>query len=179
MNWENENYKDYTIFYHEDDYGQVELLPIEDIPYIQNEIEQIDNCHQENGFSQIHLREIPQYGLKIREIPTAEIESIFAKLYLTRHTEVATGYGSSFRIRSKDTIGFGDGYKAIFYIHHLEKVFYLWLSSPELIDNKNLLVATLLELGHTYKLILVDWSYRKMINLQDENEIINYLYNED
>src|SRR5690348_10646623 len=103
-------YRAGTIFYHEDDFCQVQLIASENVQNAEQEAEPIARIEEQNfdgnGFREIRVRKGHKVLLNSRRINTEELDRIFAKTEADRHSQVATGYGQH-QESSRNTIGYG------------------------------------------------------------------------
>src|SRR5690349_13159621 len=87
-----------TIFFHEDDYCQVQLIPIENLHNVEKEAQKIIESAKENfdglGFKNIHVRADHKVQLSSRRITSDELDIVLQNLKTTRHSHVTTGHGN-------------------------------------------------------------------------------------
>ena len=167
-----------TIFYHEDDYCQVQLLPMENYPNLIKQAKNISdfskNNFDGNGWSEMKIRD--EIGVKIsdRNILPQSLDEILLNLKSIKHTVVITGYGENHRVLSENTIGYGEDYIAMYYDFDKEKIKNIWMTNVSSF-NENKATQVLLELGKKWNLILMDWNSLELIDLNNKEEIENYL----
>ena len=169
-----------TIFYHEDDYRQVEIIPNDNLSNLKAESKKVEEFAKENfdgtGFTNMYVRsDKDKIELNQRKINPEEFEKIISQLGLERIPNVLTGYGQIFRELHKDCIGFGKDYTAIYYDFKDNVVQHIWLTNHWSLD-KEKLGECLLELGKRWNLLLQDWNLTVTIDLKDKSEIENYLH---
>ena len=171
-------YYDSALFYHEDDYCQIELSPIENLPYFGSESKEIaetaNRSSDGHGFKEIHVRRGSKLELEERKISPTDLEKIIQITGLPKATSVLTGYGQSYREKSKNTIGFGKDYNAVYFDFKDAVVQHIWFTNPSIID-KEKLSECLFQLGKQWNLVLMDWNELTPINLNNKSEIEKYL----
>jgi hypothetical protein len=168
-----------SIFYHEDFYRQIELVPQANYFKVRREISTANAETPENGW--LTIRERGEHFIKTEDVKI-EIELVRQALtpfILKEFKTVTTGYGSSVTTR-KSTIAFGFERLALFFeldeTHSI--VLNIWMTQSTLLpmDNsgKNLFQA-LITLGIKYQLILVDWDEEVAIVLTATHNVQKYL----
>jgi hypothetical protein len=168
-----------TLFYHEDDFCQIELSPIENLSLFQAESDEINDLASKDagstGFTEIYVRnDKDRLKLSERKIDPAELEEILQELSLEKADTVTTGYGQTFREISKNTIGFGKNYSAIYFDFDNGIVQHIWLTGLFTID-KEALINTLHKVGQKWNLLLMDWNKTRPIDLLNTADINGYL----
>ncbi|SHJ47459.1 hypothetical protein [Aquimarina spongiae] len=163
-----------TIFYHEDDFCQIEILPKENVFHLLKEVDNISDFTEEHGYSDIYVREERKITLSARKINKSELEKVLAELETERHTEVITGYGTEYREKSKNTIGFGKGYAAMYFQYENDVVINIWVTNLfEL--NANHVINVLFKIGEKWDLILMDWNTSQLVDLTNRDRIKKYI----
>jgi hypothetical protein len=168
-----------AIFYHEDDFLQIEILPRENYPQLKAESEKVDAFSRENfdgtGFTDIYVRDDNnKVELNQRDINKKDVEQILSSLGMDRITTVMTGYGQSYRQLHHNCIAFGKEYHAVYFDFKGEIVQHIWITQPWMIGREKL-VNCLYDIGVKWDLVLHDWNNSETIDLTDKNAIINYL----
>lgn len=169
---------DGTIFYHEDDFCQVEIVPNENLNRLIKEAENIVNHSDENldrvGFTDIHVREESTIQLLDRKIQVSELKEILSELSLEFHEIVSTGIRVN-EMLSENTQAYGENYNGIFFNYDDDNlVINIWIlgelddASPKFKDIMN-------EIGKKWSLLLMDWNSLEIIDLREPNQIENYL----
>lgn len=166
-------------YFHEDDYCQVEALPISNWDNCASELENIDEFSQAHsvgiGWTSIYVRgENPKRILSLN-IPMEALASVLSPI-LPPYDKVLTGY-SSYREESKRTLAFGTETACIVFAGYDENgiIEDIWFDM-ELADQagKDLAQRGLSALARLAKLMLVDWSASRLIDLADPDQIKNY-----
>lgn len=163
-----------TIFYHEDDFCQIEIVPKENLPDLLKQADNISGFSAQNGYTDIYVREENKVNLKSREIDNAELEKLLAELGTEKHTEVITGYGSDYRVKSENTIGFGKEYSAVYFDFENGKVENIWITNLFGL-NHDKVVDVLSKIGEKWNLILMDWNSSELVDLSNKVMIKKYL----
>ena len=163
-----------TIFYHEDDFCQIEIVPKENLSDLLKQADNIADFSAENGYSDIYVREENKVSLKSREIDKTELEKLLTELGTEKHTEVITGYGSDYRVKSENTIGFGKEYSAVYFDFENDKVKNIWITNLFGLNNDKV-VDVLSKIGEKWNLVLMDWNSSELIDLSNKEMINKYL----
>ncbi|GAA4976335.1 hypothetical protein [Algibacter aquimarinus] len=163
-----------TIFYHEDDFCQIEIVPKENLPDLLKQADNIADFSTENGYSDIYVREENKVSLKNRQIDKTELEKLLTELGTEKHTEVITGYGSEYRVKSENTIGFGKEYSAVYFDFENEKVKNIWITNLFGLNNDKV-IDVLSKIGEKWNLVLMDWNSSELIDLSNKEMINKYL----
>jgi len=163
-----------TIFYHEDDFCQIEIVPKENLSELIKQADNISDFTSENGYSDIYVREENKVSLKTKKISKSELESLLTKLGTAKHTEIITGYGSDYKIKSENTIGFGKDYSAVYFDFENDIVKNIWITNLYGLNHENV-INTLSEIGEKWNLIMMDWNSSELIDLSNKKMIEKYL----
>jgi hypothetical protein len=148
------------IYFHEDIYRQIELIPEENYfiagNYISNSpVKEISS----NGIYNISVRPTQHKKLEDKNISINELKLILDSYCLTYGENVTTGYGYS-EIKSENTIVWGFERYGIFAKHDSNVIIALWLWNSHFFDQINVAVhlqKALYKIMHTFSLILIDW----------------------
>tara|TARA_R110002096_G_C14294061_1_gene697822 strand:- start:52 stop:660 length:609 start_codon:yes stop_codon:yes gene_type:complete len=163
-----------TIFYHEDDFCQIEIVPKENLSELLKQADNINDFTAENGYKDIYVREENKVSLKTKQIDKSKLENLLAKLGTEKHTEITTGYGSDYRVKSENTIGFGKDYSAIYFDFDNELVNNIWITNLFGLNHANA-VNVLSEIGEKWNLVMMDWNRSELIDLSNKKMIEKYL----
>jgi hypothetical protein len=166
-------------YFHEDDYLQIEVLPISNWNYCLSELMKIGKFSNEHfdgiGWTDIYIRDENPQRLGSLNINVKGLAAILSKT-LTAYDRVLTGY-STHREESKRTLAFGFDTSCIIFIGYnandiVEDIWLdLGIASKK---DKEIALAGLLSLGSVGELMLVDWSLGDMMKLSDKYKIISY-----
>lgn len=172
-----------NIYFHEDDYCQIEILPVQNYAFCKEEIDKINGFSAEHqvadgiGWTDVYIRNESPMTLEELKIP---IEKLSASLQsvVSKFDSVYTGY-SSYREACKSTLAYGDTDDVVvFYDFDKELNFVknIWLTldicNQAQIDSAKLILKAL---SGVYKFILVDWGWEFLSELEDIFEIEQYL----
>ncbi|KSA11582.1 hypothetical protein [Maribacter dokdonensis] len=163
-----------TIFYHEDDFCQIEIVPKENLSDLLKQADNINDFTAENGYSDIYVREENKVSLKTKQIDKSELENLLAKLGTEKHTEITTGYGSDYRVKSENTIGYGKDYSAVYFDFDNELVNNIWITNLSGLNNENV-IKVFSEIGEKWNLVMMDWNRSELINLSNKKMIEKYI----
>jgi len=171
------------IFFHEDNYCQIELLPKNQL---QNDLANttLDNYRQFDFANDQSLdafgSERNEYPLKDLNINIASFDTILkgkAKIYFPK---VYTGY-STFRTLKVNTIAYGfENY--VFYLEFSSNIVTkCWIGYHNVTNDSDVyplkLSEVLFKLGTSYKLFLMDWTEFFPIDLENKLILSHYLKN--
>ncbi len=166
-------------YYHEDDYRQIEVLPISNWNYCLSELKKIEKFSREHfngvGWTDIYIQDENPQSLASLNIKASDLSSILRKTF-EPYDKVLTGY-SSYREESKRTLAFGSETSCIVFVGYDAKgiVEDIWLDFGLAGQkDKELALAGLLNLGGMGELFLVDWGAGDMMKLNDKERIMSY-----
>lgn len=167
-----------TLFYHEDDYRQVEIVPAENLHLLlmqADNIEDFGEKHSEgSGYTDMMVRAEHEIPLKDRRIKTSELEAILGGLAVPKNEQVSTGIRPG-EITCERTIGYGENYHGLFFDYEGEIVNSVWITGTYAFDSGKLL-DTLHEIGARWNLLLMDWNSLELIDLRKRESIEKYIY---
>ena len=170
-----------SLFFHEDDYCQVQLTVKENLSHLQKEAEEVLGFAKEHfdgsGFTDMKVRGEMPFKLSERQIKINDIELVIAKTDFTKVSKVVTGYGQSHREELKSAKAYGKNGCAIFYDFQDSIVGHIWLDyhwGSSQTDKDNL-SSCLFDLGQKWNLVLMDWNQLKLVDLSDSSAIQTYL----
>jgi len=166
------------LFFHEDDFRQIELIPKENFDQAKSQSNEILEFSEKNfdgiGYTNIYIRNDNNIHLQVRKISVEELDELLLKIGFYKVPKVITGYGQDYRVIASNTIGFGQDYAAIYYDFQENIVTNIWLTQPYNI-NMEKIISFLEEVGKKWDLLLADWEATEIIDLSDKEAIINYL----
>jgi len=171
-----------SVFYHEDNYRQIDILPIQNIFSVQQEADKISELSEEDytgdGFLKAYAISQTKYPLEKLNINRRVFEALLKEDSLFYFDEVYTGY-SSYTELKKDTYAFGYENYVIYYTVLNNIVTAIWVDYNFLSDTLNerpmRLKTTLYKIGVLYKLMLVDWNQDISVDLSKEIGISSYI----
>jgi hypothetical protein len=166
-----------SIFYHEDDYRQVEIVSSENFEELIKQAENVqdfaDQHFDGSGYTDVIVREDNGLKLNQRGIGTNELDSFLSELGLVKYSEVSTGIRPG-EMESKNTIGYGQNYRAIFFDYETDTVQSIWITGTPDVE-KTLYAEVLNKVGMKWNLLLMDWNSLELIDLRNKEQIEKYL----
>lgn len=168
-----------SAYFHEDDYCQMEILPSENLTYCKKQMDDIDEFSEvhkdEDSFTDIFIREESPISLADRKIPVARLEQALGPI-LEKYDRVFTGY-SSYRVECKNTGAFVYNENiSVFYDVDGGVINHLWLMLvPYTQEELEKGIAALNALASLGDLILADWGWSFVENLQNSAQIASYM----
>lgn len=167
-----------ALSFHEDDFCQVELVAAENLPFLQAKLQSVNyfaSQHQtENGYTNTYLRNNAPTPLLQKGIPAIQFEETLQLSGLIKAPAVCTGYGATDRVLCSNTVGYGQGYAAIYYNQQNGLVEHIWVTNHFIID-KDRLTDFLIQCGKKWNLLLVDWNEPIVIDICNKGEVEKYL----
>lgn len=172
-----------TVSYHEDDYCQIELLPIQNWGHCARELGRIEEFSEARaapdgaGWTEMCIRSHAPLPLAALGIDFAGVCNILS-LHLPQFDHVETGYGSSFE-HCPNTTAFGHAGGCIIFVSqndsgHVETI---WLGiGPAAPQQETDFLASLHALDALGPLLLVDWAWNALLRLHDVEELRQYLH---
>lgn len=173
------------IYFHEDDFRQVEFCPKENLDFLRNKNSEVNKFAEEysdgSGFTDIYVREENNHKTILEaQIKLSDLNSIMLNLHLEKIEKVYTGYSSYSEI-CENTIAYKFDDAEIFVITEKDFVKDFFITGFRLHKNeeiKSKLEEILYRIGTEYNLILNDWNLTEIIDLSDRKEIKKYLNEE-
>jgi hypothetical protein len=170
-----------AIYLHEDEFGQIELLPLSLWQHCVDQMKEIDDfakTHEtEFGWSEIYLREEPPKSLSDFSI-SLNVFKDCAEKTLVPYSKVTTGY-NSYRETCDNTFAWGipDKSFTIFcYVPPENNITKISLDFGCL--NERTLqsaLTTFANLPHSQDLILADWNRNQLSRIADGQKLREYL----
>jgi hypothetical protein len=169
------------IYFHEDSYCQVELIPRENLSNLTDENKKIIDFGMENsvgiGFSDIYIRDDNKFKTSIRQIQVKDFEKILLNIGFEKRDFVYTGYGSHKEKCSNTNAYVID--KAVMFCDFKEEIIQnIWIDGFRFNSDSKFIrqmVSGLNEIGIKWDLILNDWDVCQAIDIQDKNQIEIYI----
>jgi hypothetical protein len=169
-----------TAFFHEDDYCQVELLPVASAEYCRAEMVRIDEftkAHRDGaGFTDIHVRGASPAPLASLGITLAEMRAA-VEPFLPPFDQVLTGY-STHQEPCPAASGWGESdSRAVFASAGEDGVVRaVWLSLHGIpSDRVGHWCRALRALPRAEELVIADWNSSEVVPLADESMLAAYL----
>jgi hypothetical protein len=165
-----------SIFYHEDDYRQVEIVPAENFNELIKQAKNVQDFAKKHSvgesYTDMMVREDTGYELKRRGIRPTELEAILAQLTLKKFTDVSTGIRPG-EMKSENTFGYGENNNGLFFDVKSDTVLNIWIAGSIPADNEKV-VKVLNEIGQKWNLLLMDWNSLELIDLKYKEQIEKY-----
>lgn len=165
-----------SIYFHEDDYCQIELLPLAARQHCVTQMGIIDDFsarHSDGGpgYTDIYVRPgAPQpfagLGISIAALSAA------IQPHLPVYDSVFTGY-SSYREHCKSTSAWGDESFTLFADHEAEIVRHVWLDFDNAFEPARV-AAALRSVPGSDGLLIADWSWSRIALLSDAAALYGY-----
>ncbi|HEY6842632.1 MAG TPA: hypothetical protein VI391_00560 [Thermoanaerobaculia bacterium] len=162
-----------TLFFHEDDYCQQELVPLAARDYCvaqMKEIETFSDAHPagEGGASEMYIRKDPPHTLKELSLRVSQIDAAVRDA-LPRFDQVITEYGSTSR-KAPNVTAYGeeDGVALFVETDASNRVSALWID-PWGAGDPNDLAAIFSALPRADALLFVDWAGGVMFAASDRD----------
>lgn len=167
-----------TVYFHEDDYCQIEILPLNAKNFCLKQIGEIDEFavrhSEEFGFSDMYVRDESPHLISEAEISQEKIAEVLD--FLPEFDEVDSEY-----IRwiedSEPVFSRGiDNNTAVFWEKDENGIISaMWLGMYIIPENRDIWQRILTALGSIAPLLLVDWCGGMCVDLTDTKEIKNYI----
>lgn len=166
-----------SIFYHEDDYKQVEIVPAENFNELIKQAENVQDFAEGHfdggGYTDMMVREDSGSKLKERGIKSVELDLILSELPIKKSTEVSTGIRPG-EMKSENTFGYGENYNGIFFDFESDTVTGIWIAGSIPTDNEKV-IEVLNKIGQEWSLLLMDWNSLELVDLKKKEQIEKYL----
>jgi hypothetical protein len=175
-----------TAQFHEDDYGQIELLPAQNWAHCAQELGRIREISEvpkasqtpdNSDWTELCLRSHAPLSIAALGIDFAGVTHALA-LHLPQFDTVETDYGP-YTEKCPDTCAFGYAKGYIIYVSHNDSghVSAIWLAlGPATAQEKAGFLAALHTLDALGPLLLVDWGWNALLRLRETSELLAYLH---
>lgn len=166
------------IFYHEDFYRQIELIPEENYFSASRFITELPPTEtSEHGIYNLTTRPEQKVTLLDRNISIVGIKNILDPIGLLYSEDVETGYGRT-TLKDENTLVWGFERYGIFVKQNKGYAEALWLCNSSLFSPDNtpkFLSLALFSLMEYYSLVLIDWNKELICRAASEQNIKEYL----
>ena len=167
-----------SIFYHEDFYRQIELVPEENYFATGRFIDELPSKEGSiHGIKNITVRPEQKIKLLERKISIEEIRKILDPISLSYSENVKKGYGQS-AWKDKNTVVWGFEQYGIFVKRSDIFVEAIWLCDFYLFPQDRIgrhLANAIYLISKTYNLILIDWNKEIICRINSEKDVKEYL----
>ena len=174
------------IAFHEDIYCRHEFQLMENAAFLYQECSKIDEFSQEHfdgyGWTSAYVRSESPKHFAERKIRIKDVYRFFQKQKFEVSTNIYSGYGFNLNEPVKSTYTFEKNGLAFFSFYEGKIAKNLWFINfgsinTGMIDDeefKHILIA----IGKKWNLLLVDWDWTVVVNLQSESEVEHYVKGE-
>jgi hypothetical protein len=160
---------DDNVFFHEDDYSLIEIIPLQDNFCQSQEKDFFLNCSK--GYISKPIADL--------KISTDIFENILMETALKNITKVYTGYSSERDIVNNCRCFCYENYVLFYRYDNNNKLNKIWINYILLEDYLNVypsnLEKALMKLGKIFDLLLVDWNEILVLNLRSEEAVLEYV----
>ncbi len=171
-----------TFYLHEDEWGMVELLPVENMAGREVAVEEARQFGKDHsagvGWTDVYMIPEVHHSIAERHIPLAELRALIAS-WLPEADTVQSGYGTYVETLQ---LSFAFGTRAlrsgVFYGNNEgSTITQLNLVPPDEEAEAAItrLAETLHTMGERYNLMLVDWWSDRVVDLRDQDAVTSYL----
>ena len=167
------------LYFHEDDYCQIEMVPIENEHFVKNELDEIFNFSEKHKvadgiYSDMYVRNNPLKELKEYEIDFIKMDKQLSNIAI-KYEKVTTGY-STYVEECKNTIGYKFNGIKIFISKDNKNITNIWfdfyLNELSIAED---LYKLLKIITNDYDLIFVHWSWDFYSHVRQDMELKNKL----
>lgn len=167
-----------SLYFHEDDDSQIELLPLAAWPHCQRTLAELHDFAQAHfdgaGYTDLMVRPQAPQSLAELELPADRVAAATAAQF-PAYAQVWTGY-SSWRTPCPRLRAWGAGDFALFADGQGERIEALWLAHEHWAPQQAPAIAALLRsLPKSGELLLVDWPWGHLFALSDEPALQRWL----
>jgi len=165
----------------EDDYCQVELIPRENQVFTRQQVEDAnlfaEDHKTEFGYTAVFIREGNPIKTISKEIRADYLRSTLISFELPELRRVRYEGGGSKSLRGSKIYAFGIPCFTVFFDTEDEFVKNIWVKFNLItsINEFDIILSSLYNLGVGNDLMLVDWDSDDIIDIQNKNQIRNYL----
>lgn len=173
--------KDYLPSFWEDDFCQIEIVPIENQDYIKEQITQIDSLskksHDGLGYTEIYGRDSMPISTITKEIRIDYFEKVLESFDFQRAKQIRYDADKLLDCQNGKIKAFGFNSFTIFFDFDDEFVKNIWISNGLIVSTKEYdnIKSALYALGDECNFILIDWNSLKITDLKNKTHIDKYL----
>jgi hypothetical protein len=169
-----------SIYFHEDDYCQIELVANENEGHLRKTGAEIQQSAKQNfdgfGYKDTFIRNEEPMPLSTKRILPEQLATLLEGCGFQRIAKVCTGY-SSHREQLKDAMALKlDPY--VIYLDHKDGIVqHIWLEMrwSDAPENQRRFTDALDQIGRKWQLLLSDWSWPKVVDLSDHAATERYV----
>ena len=170
-----------SIYFHEDDFTQIEIVPQENKIHCNNQAKDINSFADEHrsdvGYSEVFLRSENIVYTYDNGITVSALESCISEV-LFKYDEVYTGY-SSYRKLCNSITAYGNDENVVLFCQPKNGIIeHIWLTLDIAKENDIVIAMNMFKsINNLGSFILVDWNWSFIANLLDTEDIKSYLKN--
>jgi hypothetical protein len=170
-----------SIYYHEDDYCQIEILPVENLSFCLEQaglIDEFAEAHKDKdgfGYTDAFVRSENPVQLHNNKIPYEAFEKAIIKIF-PKYDEVTTGY-SPYQEKNIITSAFGCDENVVVFCEEEDGVVKnIWLTLDVFTENDMELAGELFVVLSTLgDFIIADWGWSFIAEINDREKIEQYI----
>ena len=169
------------VFFHEDFYCQVELIPSENFNELKSENERINKFASEHfdgiGFNDIYIRNDHKVKTNEKKINIVDFEKILLNNNFLKMRTVYSGYGNYKQI-CKNTIAYSIDQATVFFDYDNTIINNIWLDGFRFRKDSKFIqemINCLHQIGIKFGLLLNDWDLTEVIDLCNKDLIEIYI----
>ena len=165
----------------EDDYCQVELIPKENLPFLQQQIKELALFDQEHrtdyGYTAIVQREDHPVKTISYELRADYLKAALSSFKLPELRHLPYEAGEIRSLKKSKTRAYGFESFTLFFETENEHVANIWVKFHLItsVTEYDIILDALYYLGEETNLLLVDWNALEIIDLSNKVQINNYL----
>ena len=171
------------IYFHEDDYCQIEILPVENLDFCLEQAGLIDESAEAHydgfGYTEAFVRKENPISLHDKKISAIFFNETLSGILPVKYDEVFTGY-ASYRVKCEHTSAFGydDKTVVVFYDEDDGFIINIWLDLGISQESDIALVQNFfIALSKLGDFIIADWGWCFVEKINNHEKIEQYLQN--
>ncbi len=172
---------DNSIYFHEDDYCMIEVLPSDNYDFCCNQAGQATEFSEQHkaengiGWTDVYMVESAPKQLVEYKISEDQLDKVLSSSF-QKCKEIYSGY-SSYREICKDTFAYVSGNIRLFYEIENNVVAKIWLNLDVYEEKDKIKAALLLEkIADLGDLIIADWYFHHVVKLKNADSTAKYIH---
>ncbi|MGN6801996.1 MAG: hypothetical protein ACTHJN_08830 [Ginsengibacter sp.] len=172
---------EYVPSFWEDDYCQIEIVPLENKRFIEKQSEQIDDLASKSrtdyGFIETFARDPMPVTTLSKEIKVGYFEKTLTDFKFQKARHIRYDKNEVLNCETGKTKAFGFSNFTIFFDTKDEFVKNIWIHIGLIVSVSqfDLIESALYSLGEQFGLLLIDWNSLELFDLKDKTQIQEYL----
>ncbi|WP_343304641.1 hypothetical protein AAHN97_24015 [Chitinophaga niabensis] len=172
---------EYVPSFWEDDYCQIEIVPLENGEFIRKQVGHIEDFSAKSwdgsGFTDIFVRDDLPTPTISKEIRTDYLETTLLNLKFIRANYIRFDGKQMLNCKTGNTKAFGFPEFTIFFDTQGEFVKNIWIDISLIVSvpQFGIIEAALYTLAEECELVLIDWNSSELFDLADKSQIEKYL----